>query len=414
MADIVIGLGFGDEGKGLVTDYLCRTTTRGENNAPTVVRFSGGHQAGHTVCVGDVRHVFSNFGSGTLRGARTYFKASCVIDPIGIMNEYRILCEKGVKPVLLIDPGCAICTPYDKYSNEQDEEMKEHGTCGLGVYTTIRREKAGYHLQAEDMEFESVFKMKLAMIQAWYEQRFEVQVDMSLFNEAIDFIMDCQDIHITSSFEQLSCYKIYEGSQGIMLDERYGFFPHVTATKLLPNGNKCQAENLYMVTRAYCTRHGNGPMPNNDNQGIIVPDTETNQENKYQGKLRTCILDMDMLKYAKSKVQRGVSWRNSTLVITCLDHLHPYTDEQGKEHTGWRLVDKGEVKEFSSEKEFVEYIANKLWISRVLLSHSPYSDFIEEVAFERVSSATWGQCPSGCIIASSSTIKTLNLSTAAR
>lgn len=399
MVDIVIGLGFGDEGKGLVTDYLCRTETRGENNAPTVVRFSGGHQAGHTVCVGDLRHVFSNFGSGTLRGARTYFKSSCVIDPIGIMNEYRILREKGAKPVLHIDPGCAICTPYDKYANEQNEEMKEHGTCGLGVYTTIRREKAGYHLLVGDMEFESVFKMKLAMIRTWYEQQ-SIAVDMSVFNEAIEFIMDCHDIHITSAFELSSCHMIYEGSQGIMLDERYGFFPHVTATPLLLKDEVNEVENLYMVTRAYCTRHGNGPMPHNDNQGIIVPDTETNQENKYQGKLRTCILDMDMLRYAKSKVQRKEPWRNSILVITCLDHLHPFTDEHGKEHTGWRLVDEGEVKEFSSEKEFVEYIADKLWNSRVLLSHSPYSDFIEEYTFERKAPFSI-KSALGCIDASS-------------
>lgn len=412
MVDVVIGLGFGDEGKGLVTDYLCRTATRGGNNAPTVVRFSGGHQAGHTVCVGDVRHVFSNFGSGTLRGARTYFKESCIIDPIGIMNEYRILCEKGVKPVLHIDPGCAICTPYDKYANEQDEEMKEHGTCGLGVYTTILREKRGYHLLVGDMEFKPVFVLKLSLIQAWYNQQLGAKVDMSLFNEAIDFIYDCQDIHITSAFELATPHIVYEGSQGIMLDEKYGFFPHVTATPLLPKTNAEGVDNLYMVTRAYCTRHGNGPMPNKDNQGIIVPDTETNQENKYQGKLRTCILDMDMLRYAKSKVQRGVSWYNSTLVITCLDHLHPFTDERGKEHTGWRLVDEGEVNEFSSEKEFVEYIANKLWIKRVLLSHSPYSDFIEEAKIEEECISS-GNSLSGFIIASNSATSNINTLTAA-
>lgn len=382
MKNFVIGLGFGDEGKGLVTDYLCRTLTHGEYNAPLVVRFSGGHQAGHTVCVGNVHHVFSNFGSGTLRGAATLFKESCIIDPIGIMNEYKVLCDKGVNPELYIEPCCAICTPYEKYSNEHDETMKEHGTCGLGVYTTVCREKAGFHLQAGDMEYKSVFAMKLNMLKAWYKDKIDGQIDTTLFEEAVDFINNNENIHISQDSEVFSPDSIYEGSQGIMLDERCGFFPHVTATGLLPFHCAYHpgTPNLYLVTRAYCTRHGNGPIPNEDNRGIVIPDTETNQENKYQGKLRFCILDIDMLRYAAAKVrEKMINILQAKLVITCLDHLHPFTDDEGNTHTGWRLVENGEVKEFSSEETFVKYIAYKLGIKEVLVSHSPYSDFMKEI-----------------------------------
>ena len=64
----VIGLGFGDEGKGSVVSYLTKAC-----DSTIVARFSGGHQVGHTVCTNNTRHVFSNFGSGTLNGTPTYW-----------------------------------------------------------------------------------------------------------------------------------------------------------------------------------------------------------------------------------------------------------------------------------------------------------------------------------------------------
>ena len=69
---VIIGLGFGDEGKGLITDYFCSKLKN-----PLVIRFSGGHQVGHTVIYNDIRHMFSNFGSGTLRNIPTYWSKFC-------------------------------------------------------------------------------------------------------------------------------------------------------------------------------------------------------------------------------------------------------------------------------------------------------------------------------------------------
>lgn len=77
MNSIVIGAGFGDEGKGTMVNYLCK-----QSNKPLVVRFNGGHQMGHGVVENDVRHIFSNFGSGTLVGAPTYISEFCTVDPV--------------------------------------------------------------------------------------------------------------------------------------------------------------------------------------------------------------------------------------------------------------------------------------------------------------------------------------------
>ncbi|MEM9930725.1 MAG: adenylosuccinate synthetase, partial [Bacteroidota bacterium] len=84
---IVLGLAFGDEGKGVTTDYLCRQAER-----PLVIRFSGGHQAGHTVVSPQGRrHVFSNFGAGTLAGAPTFWSKYCTFHPVGYANEHESL-----------------------------------------------------------------------------------------------------------------------------------------------------------------------------------------------------------------------------------------------------------------------------------------------------------------------------------
>lgn len=91
MRKAVIGLGFGDEGKGITTDYLCSKTKN-----PLVVRFCGGSQVGHTVVHNGIRHVFSSFGSGTLRGVPTYWSHKCALDPIGMLNELDVLKEKGI------------------------------------------------------------------------------------------------------------------------------------------------------------------------------------------------------------------------------------------------------------------------------------------------------------------------------
>ena len=82
MISVVVGCAFGDEGKGMTVDWLVK-----DKENPIVVRFGGGHQCGHRVVHKDKEHIFSNFGSGTLRGAPTYWSKDCTIDPVGFIKE---------------------------------------------------------------------------------------------------------------------------------------------------------------------------------------------------------------------------------------------------------------------------------------------------------------------------------------
>ena len=360
MKKAVIGLGFGDEGKGITTDYLCSIVKN-----PLVVRFSGGHQAGHTVCNVETRHKFSNFGSGTLRGVPTYWSENCTVDPVGLLKEFRALEDKGIHPIIYINANCPITTPYDKRANRVSDSNKKHGTVGVGFGSTIQREEDHYSLTFQDLFHQFVLATKLDMIEQYYE--FPV-----LSHSYYEFIRACSQIiklglfiRLVHEMPHFDNY-IYEGSQGLMLDPKIGFFPHVTRSDMFIEG----MDKYYFVTRAYCTRHGNGPMPNeNIPFHIEINPEETNIQHKYQGKFRRTMLDVNLLKYAIEKTNVSKGDNNITLVITCLDHIkHNYC-----------FTHNGTIIMCHSEYKFIRRIAKILNINKAIISKNEDSYYMEEI-----------------------------------
>lgn len=355
-AHIVLGLGFGDEGKGITTSSLVASLDK-----PIVVRFNGGHQAGHTVVDGKTRHVFSNFGSGTLHGAPTVWSKYCTFDPAGVYNEFIALRKLGIVPTLFVDMDCPLVTAYDKYANWRSTQDRENGTCGVGFGKTIERQEQFYKLYVRDMFYPSILKDKLRQIHSYYRQAdgsFGVETQMicemilkeNMF-EPIDSWSDFWSGNNSSSLlaDEEKAYQnvIYEGAQGILLDQDYGFFPHVTrsnttgknATELyetMPFFLDVDTVTTYYVTRAYQTRHGNGPMTNE-----TLPLTLKNNEKEtnvtgIQGPFRTSPLDLELLRYSLS-VNKQYELAERRLVITCLDQIDeldnyiPVTDK-GENH----------------------------------------------------------------------------------
>src|SRR6478736_5688291 len=133
-AKIVIGLGWGDEGKGITTDYLCSQAVN-----PIVIRFSGGQQAGHTVMYDGKKHTFSNYGAGSLRGVPSYFTEHTSIYLNTMENERIILEKMGVTPKLTVHPLAKMTTPYDVAYNRLWEKRLGHGSVGLGIAATHKR-----------------------------------------------------------------------------------------------------------------------------------------------------------------------------------------------------------------------------------------------------------------------------------
>ena len=161
--DIVLGLNFGDEGKGRVVSRLCRS-----KKETLVVRFSGGPQAGHTVVHKDMRHIFSSFGSGTLKGIPTYWSRFCPVDPTSLIKEYMVLKDLGLHPKITIDPLSPLITPFDILHQRNHDKTLENGTCAVGVGSTIERQENMYKLYFMDIFNDKILRAKLQNIKTYY------------------------------------------------------------------------------------------------------------------------------------------------------------------------------------------------------------------------------------------------------
>ena len=157
----------------------------------------------------------------------------------------------------------------------------------------------------------------------------------------------------------------------MLLDQNFGFFPNVTrsntgcknAVELLGHSNFY----LYLVTRAYQTRHGYGYMSNeNLPHNILENPLETNKENEYQGKFRRTLLDVSLLEYAINKDIYVRQNNDKSLVITCLDHVV----------NDYRFTYNNEIINCINESEFVQKIKNILKIKHVFTSRSNDSENI--------------------------------------
>jgi len=202
----VIGAGYGDEGKGLMTDYFSS-----QYDDAVVIRSNGGAQAGHTVVTpAGERHVFSHFGSGTLNGTPTFLSSFFVSNPMLFMKEHKRFVEQfGIRPEVYVDPNSLVTTPYDMLLNQRMETMRGddvHGSCGVGFGETLERELTHSRLSASAMRWysrEGALDNFLAFLHRIRDEYIPTRINMNkvsaAFKEVInseklneDFIEACQ------------------------------------------------------------------------------------------------------------------------------------------------------------------------------------------------------------------------------
>ena len=333
---LVIGLGFGDEGKGATVNSLCNI----DPAHTLVIRFNGGHQVGHTVRYKEIHHAFSNFGSGTLQNVPTYWSEYCTVNPAAVIKEGLALLEKGIVPKVIYNANAMITTPFDIMENIKLDVGKgqNHGTVGVGFGATIQRNEDHYHLYVRDLMYPAIRDAKLQKILRYYNLNTPLNaVSQGHYDTFIDscdkFIERYKIVDNFKQVESFDKHLIFEGAQGIMLDKQYGFFPHVTrsfttsrnAMEFIANNDLSEKHvDTYYITRAYQTRHGNGPMTNEgmDTKYIKKNPEETNVDSGYQGYFRKAPLDLNMLKYAMSCDNFHNAESQKKLVITCLDQVN--------------------------------------------------------------------------------------------
>lgn len=343
----VLGLGFGDCGKGHFVDALTRRWT-----AHTVVRFNGGAQAGHNVVTPaeanspSRHHTFSQFGSGTfVPGVRTLLVDPMIVHPTALLVEAEALAKVGVTDALsrlTIDAQCRITTPFHQAAGRLRELLRgaaAHGTCGVGVGETVRHALGhpGQELHYADLlQFNAAnARTLLVRLQAIRETllaefspqcpngstgaksaEFQTLQDESLaarwMASTRALARHCAPAspeEIRSQLIQPGCV-LFEGAQGVLLDEWRGFHPHTTWSSI----NTAAVDGLatrfgiaspiehYGVLRTYHTRHGAGPLPTHDaSLDALLPEPHNTGEG-WQGEFRRGHPDAVLLRYALEAV----------------------------------------------------------------------------------------------------------------
>ena len=378
---IVLGMGFGDEGKGMVTDYLSNKLDSGTPGL--VVRFNGGHQAGHTVFKSlTEKHVFSSFGSGSFRNIPTVISKDCVLYPKGLLREYDIL-KKLTIPTLYIDSKCPVTTIFDIMYNG-GVEIKLHGTCGVGIFATLERERNFYSLLAEDLKYPAIVEEKLHNICNYYKKKTSIFDNMDckqlIKNSLASYsrLLSISFFTITNTENFITCMEsnsdyglIYEGAQGLLLDQHAGFFPHCTPsnTGLKNIQDVAKDAEIFLVSRVYMTRHGAGPVPGTISIDHILPknEFETNVTNEFQGEFKRYAMNFDLYKYALKK--HNINIHNCNLVLT---HVN-----QG--NTGFMYYKNNELITLPTLDEFIKVLKSELGTPRkIFISDSPLSSSIKQ------------------------------------
>ena len=361
-AVLVADLGYGDAGKGSIVDYLTRRT-----EAHTVVRYNGGAQAAHNVITPDGRHhTFAQFGSGTfIPGTRTHLSRFMMVHPLAMLVEERHLRSLGISNTfnrVSIDREALVTTPFQQSANRLREMARgngRHGSCGMGVGETMA-DWLSYGSQVPfvgDLPNRPTLLKKLNFLRDAKIAQLEDQLKNLSNNEFargdLSVLYDPKILETTADaykyFSELVSIveptyvgkllnrpgtTIFEGAQGILLDEWYGFYPYNTwSTLTFRNADTLLLENDFVgeifklgLVRAYATRHGAGPFVTEDQDLTAqVPDYH-NQTNDWQMEFRVGYLDFVALRYALA-----VTGNVDGLAITNLDRLDAISE--------WRTCD---------------------------------------------------------------------------
>lgn len=282
--DVLLGLQWGDEGKGKITDVLTP-------QYDIIARFQGGPNAGHTLEFDGGKHVLHTIPSGIFHPDKTNVIGNgVIIDPYILANEIKKLREKKVAPEknLLISKRAHLITPTHRaldYVYETSKGAAKIGSTlkGIGPAYTDKVSRSGLRIgSVSDAGFREQYDIQKSMhyriIKSYGFNPEEIMIDKmplaeyeKLWFEGIEYLRDIP--HIDSELfinESLKAGKkiLAEGAQGAMLDIDYGTYPYVTSSNTITAGvcaglgiSPQKVGRVFGVFKAYCTRVGSGPFP---------------------------------------------------------------------------------------------------------------------------------------------------------
>ncbi len=412
---VVVGLQYGDEGKGKITDVLSA-------KSDYVVRFQGGDNAGHTVYVGDEKFVLHLLPSGVLQcKGKCIIANGVVVNPKAFIKEVEEIESRGMKTDhIFISRRAHVIMPYHIMLDTYREEEKggtEIGTTKKGIGPCYEDKIARVGIRMVDLlnpeilreKIEKNLRVKNALFEKYFERE-TLSVD-DIYNEFVEIGKKLQDRIVDTEVELNEAIRdgknvLFEGAQALMLDIDFGTYPFVTSSSPSTGGVCAGAgvpptllQNLIGVAKAYTTRVGNGPFPTELDNDLGEEIRKIGHEyGATTGRpRRTGWLDLVSLKHAT--MINGIN----NLVITKLDVLSgisplkiatKYKTEDGKiidyftssttklynyepiyeELEGW-TEDISQARSYDelpdNAKKYIEFIENYLGINVYLVSVGP-------------------------------------------
>lgn len=275
---VIIGTQWGDEGKGKIVDWLTES-------AQAVVRFQGGHNAGHTLVINGVKTVLRLLPSGIL-----HEKVQCligngvVVSPEALLNEIQELERIGlnVRDRLKISEACPLILPYHiamDLAREAKKGKNKIGTTGRGIGPTYEDKVARRAIRIQDLFDPQIFKTKLEENLEYYNFMLKnfYQVNTVDFNTVYETTLKCAEeikpmvSDVSRKLFNLRKEKqkvIFEGAQGTLLDVDLGTYPYVTSSNCVAGASATGSgispkmiDYVLGIVKAYTTRVGSGPFP---------------------------------------------------------------------------------------------------------------------------------------------------------
>ncbi|MFA0088789.1 adenylosuccinate synthase [Vibrio sp. 10N.286.49.C2] len=286
---VVLGTQWGDEGKGKIVDLLTE-------DAKYVVRYQGGHNAGHTLVIDGEKTVLHLIPSGILRNnVKCVIGNGVVLSPDALLQEMKPLEARGipVRERLFISEACPLILPYHIAIDQAREVAlgkKAIGTTGRGIGPAYEDKVARRGLRVGDLFDKEMFAEKLKKVMEFHNFQLEhfYKVDPVSYDEVLEQCMGYADL-LTSLVidvtDELDAARkrgdkiMFEGAQGTLLDIDHGTYPYVTSSNTTAGGVAAGSGfgprhigYILGITKAYCTRVGSGPFPTELYDGLDKQD----------------------------------------------------------------------------------------------------------------------------------------------
>ena len=306
----VIGLQWGDEGKGKIVDFL-------SEDFDLVTRYQGGNNAGHTVIVEDVTYKLNLIPSGVIRGKFCFLGQGIVLDPEHFMNEFRKISEKIKNPQIFLSSNIPLILHYHKQLDKINESIlsgeSKIGTTAKGIGPAYQDKVGRKSVKLYELENHEYLKDKLHTIKKFYDpiliafDEKPIDIDETIIILS-NFFQEIKNLIVDNNFIKQNFMKkkiLFEGAQGALLDLDHGSYPFVTSSNtissniVIGSGLQVNYETLG-IFKAYATRVGNGPFPSElfDSVGDYIAEKGVEFGTVTKRKRRCGWLDLVSLKYS--------------------------------------------------------------------------------------------------------------------